>query len=75
MFDEESCEELTGRQVQILALLAQGLPRRIAARKASISERTFRRELATALRKLGAASCPQAIAEAMRRGLLDGRHD
>jgi DNA-binding NarL/FixJ family response regulator len=65
-----SNDQLTKRQIQILESVAEGLPDAVAAKQAFVSHRTFRRELATIQRKLGAATRPQAVAEGLRRGLV-----
>lgn len=62
--------ELTRRQVQILGLLAEGRSSVEIAGLLSISVNTVRKHIQASLRKLGAHSQVQAVAAAIRQGLL-----
>lgn len=64
-------EELNQDELAILRLLAQGLSYPEIGAKVFLSERTVRRHMNVVFAKLGAQSNAQAVAEAMRRGLLD----
>ncbi|HXG77387.1 MAG TPA: LuxR C-terminal-related transcriptional regulator [Gaiellaceae bacterium] len=61
---------LTRRQRQVLALLAEGLPAKVIARRLEIAEATVRNHIQALLTELGCHSQLQAVAEARRRGLL-----
>jgi len=62
---------LTGREREVLRLIAEGLPGKQIAQALSISERTVKFHTASLLRKLGADNRAQAVALAAQRGLLD----
>jgi DNA-binding NarL/FixJ family response regulator len=64
-------DDLTGHEVEILKLLAQGAAYPDVGAKLFMSERTVRRHMNVIFAKLGCISQAQAVAEAMRRGLLD----
>lgn len=61
---------LTGREQEVLRLVAQGLPNKQIARHLSISERTVKFHLTSVMRKLEADNRAQAVAQAAQRGLL-----
>ncbi len=60
---------LTGREVEILKLIAEGLPNQQIARRLSISERTVRTHVSNILRKLKLPNRTQAALYAVREGL------
>jgi DNA-binding NarL/FixJ family response regulator len=62
---------LTGREREVLRLIAQGLPGKQIANALSISERTVKFHTASVIRKLGADNRAQAVALAAQRGLLE----
>jgi DNA-binding NarL/FixJ family response regulator len=62
--------QLTGRERDVLRLIADGLPGKQIARALGISERTVKFHTASLLRKLGADNRAQAVALAAQRGLL-----
>jgi DNA-binding NarL/FixJ family response regulator len=62
--------ELTGREQQVLGLVADGLPTREIAVELSYSERTVKKVLGDVVMKLGARSRSQAIARAVRQGII-----
>ncbi|WP_420667436.1 helix-turn-helix domain-containing protein [Cribrihabitans neustonicus] len=62
---------LTGRERQVLALLAEGCLNAGIAHRLDIAEVTVRKTLLSARRKLGAQTREQALARAIRLGLLD----
>lgn len=64
-------EELNPEEIQMLRLLAQGLTYGEIGGRIYLSERSVRRHMNVIFAKLGAQSNAQAVAEAMRRGLLD----
>lgn len=61
--------ELTTREREVLALIAQGLSNRQAARALSLSERTIQTHLTSIMRKLGLTSRTEAALWAVRGGL------
>jgi DNA-binding NarL/FixJ family response regulator len=62
--------ELSARELEVLSLVAEGLPNRAIARRLFISEATVKSHLVHAFTKLGADSRIGAVNEARRRGLL-----
>jgi DNA-binding CsgD family transcriptional regulator len=68
---------LTGRQVEVLALLAQGLSDAEIAARLSLSVKTVGHHVSALLAKLGVASRRQAAAAARRLGVVvkDGEPD
>ena len=62
--------DLTGRQREVLTLVAQGLSDREIAGRLFLSEFTVHRHVANIMTRLGAASRTAAVASAMRSGLL-----
>jgi NarL family two-component system response regulator LiaR len=62
-------EPLTGREVEVLRLVAQGRDNREIARKLMISDATARTHVSNILRKLHLASRTQAALYALREGL------
>ena len=65
-----AAEPLTGRERQVLELVAAGLPNKAIARQLGISEHTAKFHVGSLLGKLGAASRTEAVTLATRRGLL-----
>lgn len=63
---------LTRRQRQVLGLLVEGLPAKVIARKLCITEVTVRNHIQAVLRALRCHSQLEAVAEARRRGLVQG---
>jgi DNA-binding NarL/FixJ family response regulator len=61
---------LTGRELQVLQLLAQGDSNKAMARQLVLSEHTVRAHLRNIMRKLDAENRVQAVARATREGLL-----
>jgi len=61
---------LTGREQRVLALAARGHPTREIATELSYSERTVKNVLRDIVTKLNARSRSQAIANAVREGLI-----
>lgn len=66
----ESLERLTPREMEFLALLAEGLSNRAIADRLGISERTAKFHASSVLAKLGAESRAEAIVRAARLGLV-----
>lgn len=63
-------EPLTGRELEVLRLLASGTSTTAAAESLGISTATLRAHVQAVLRKLGAHSRLEAVAEAARLGLV-----
>ena len=69
--DEEAVPEpLTAREVQVLELLAEGLPNKAIARRLGIGDQTVKFHVAALSGKLGAANRTDAVRRAVRRGLI-----
>ncbi len=67
---DETGEPLTERELEVLRLLALGLPNKAIALRLGISEHTVKFHVGAILAKLGAASRTEAVMLAARRGLL-----
>jgi DNA-binding NarL/FixJ family response regulator len=63
-------EPLTPRELQVLQLVAQGLPNKGIARRLGISENTAKFHVASLCGKLGASSRTEAVTIAARGGLI-----
>ena len=62
--------EITPREIEVLHLLAEGLPNKTIARRLSISEHTVKFHVNSLLGKLGAHSRTEAVTRATRMGLI-----
>src|SRR5262245_34743781 len=67
---DEYEEPLTTREVEVLQLLAEGLPNKSIAARLGISDQTVKFHVASICGKLGAANRTQAVRLAVRRGLV-----
>ncbi len=67
---EAPAENLSPREAEVLRHVAAGLTNKAIALKLGISEHTIKFHLGSAMGKLGAASRAEAVATAMRRGLI-----
>jgi DNA-binding NarL/FixJ family response regulator len=63
-------EALTHRELQVLELLAEGLPNRGIADRLGISDQTVKFHVASIMGKLGASNRVETVRRAARRGLL-----
>ena len=63
-------EPLTERELEVLQLLAQGLPSKAIASRLGISEHTVKFHVGSIMGKLNAASRTEAVTLAIRRGLI-----
>lgn len=63
--------QLSGREVEVVRLLADGLSNRSIAEALFLSEATVKTHLVRVYRKLGVDNRAGAVSEAVRRGLLD----
>ena len=68
--DGAGSSRLTGREREILGLVAQGLGDRAIAEALVISEHTVHRHISNILAKLGCRSRSAAVAEGLRGGLI-----
>jgi NarL family two-component system response regulator YdfI len=68
--DPDVLEALTPREVQVLELLAEGLPNKAIADRLSISDQTVKFHVSSISAKLGAANRTDAVRRAVRRGLI-----
>ena len=74
-FDDEgderfAGESLTPREVQVLELLAEGLPNKAIAERLGISDQTVKFHVSSISGKLGAANRTDAVRRAVRQGLI-----
>lgn len=68
--DQEFDEPLTPREVQVLELLAEGLPNKAIAERLRISDQTVKFHVSSISGKLGATNRTDAVRRAVRRGLI-----
>ena len=68
--DAPSVESLTPREVEVLELVAQGLPNKAIAGRLGISDQTVKFHLTSISGKLGAINRTDAVRRAVRRGLV-----
>jgi DNA-binding CsgD family transcriptional regulator/tetratricopeptide (TPR) repeat protein len=64
---------LTGRELEVLQLLADGLSNADLAQRLYLSEKTVGHHVSAVLRKLGEPTRARAVAAALRRGLVGPR--
>jgi DNA-binding NarL/FixJ family response regulator len=63
-------EPLTAREIQVLELLAEGLPNKAIAARLRISDQTVKFHVSSIAGKLGAKNRTDAVRLAVRRGLI-----
>ena len=63
-------EPLTPREIEVLQLLAEGLPNKSIAARLGISDQTVKFHVASICAKLGATNRTQAVRLAVRRGII-----
>ena len=63
-------ETLTPREIEVLELLAEGLPNKAIAARLDISDQTVKFHVAAICGKLGAANRTDAVRRAVRQGLI-----
>ncbi len=68
--DGDERPRLSARETEVLALLAEGAANKVIARRLDISVHTAKFHVASIVAKLGAANRTDAIATAMREGLV-----
>lgn len=67
---EALAEPLSERELEVLALLVEGLSNKLIAHRLAISEHTVKTHVTSILAKLGVASRTEAVSHAIRRGLV-----
>ena len=68
--DTVGSEPLTARELDVLELLAQGLPNKSIAARLGISDQTVKFHVASICGKLGAANRTDAARRALRQGVI-----
>ena len=68
--DDPLVEPLTPRELQVLGLVADGLPNKAIAATLGISDETVKFHLGSIFGKLGASNRTDAVRMALRRGLV-----
>jgi two-component system, NarL family, nitrate/nitrite response regulator NarL len=68
--DPNVSEPLTARELEVLELLAQGLPNKSIAARLGISDQTVKFHVASICGKLGAANRTDAARRALRQGVI-----
>ena len=68
--DGSLVESLTTREIEVLELVAEGLPNKTIAARLGISDQTVKFHVASIAGKLGAANRTDAVRRAVRRGLI-----
>ena len=68
--DPVGTEPLTARELEVLELLAQGLPNKSIAVRLGISDQTVKFHVASICGKLGAANRTDAARRALRQGVI-----
>ena len=63
-------EALTPREIEVLQLLADGLPNKAIAARLDISDQTVKFHVASIIGKLGVANRTEAVRRAFQRGLI-----
>ncbi|HEY7651187.1 MAG TPA: response regulator transcription factor [Methylomirabilota bacterium] len=68
--EADPAQPLTGREIEVLSMLAEGLGNKIIAARLGISTHTAKFHVASIMAKLGAGSRTEAVTIGMRRGLV-----
>jgi two-component system nitrate/nitrite response regulator NarL len=63
-------EPLTPREIEVLELLAEGLPNKAIATRLGVSDQTVKFHVAAIIAKLGAANRTEAVRRAIHRGVI-----
>jgi DNA-binding NarL/FixJ family response regulator len=70
VLEPEGAPHLTTRQLEVLALLCEGLPNKRIAQRLNISNATVKVHIGCILRELGVSSRLQAVVAAPRLGII-----
>jgi DNA-binding NarL/FixJ family response regulator len=70
--ERQRANRLTARQIEILELIADGVPGHEIARRLDVSPATIRTHVQNILTRLGVHTKPEAVAMAMRHGKIPG---
>jgi DNA-binding NarL/FixJ family response regulator len=70
MADAPLVEPLTPRELDVLHLMAEGLPNKAIADRLGISDQTVKFHVASICGKLGAVNRTGAVRQAIERGLI-----
>ena len=70
MAGDVAIEQLTAREQEVLAHVAQGMSNKAIAEALGISDQTVKFHVAAVIGKLGASNRTDAVRRAMRRGLV-----
>ena len=68
--DDQDVESLTPREIDVLELVAEGLPNKAVAVRLGISDQTVKFHLTSISGKLGAINRTDAVRRAVLRGLI-----
>ena len=68
--DDPPVERLTSRELDVLELLASGLPNRAIGERLGISAETAKFHVASIMGKLGTSNRVETVRQAVRRGLI-----
>jgi DNA-binding NarL/FixJ family response regulator len=68
--DEWIDDQLTPREIEVLELVAEGLPNKAIGLRLKISDQTVKFHVASIIGKLGASNRTDAVRLAARRGLI-----
>ncbi|MFN8598647.1 MAG: response regulator transcription factor [Anaerolineae bacterium] len=71
--ERESAFNLTSREIELLHLVARGLSNKAIAQSLSISPNTVKYHMKSILQKLGVQNRAEAVATALRTGLLENQ--
>jgi DNA-binding NarL/FixJ family response regulator len=66
----EAAGDLTTREIEVLRMLAEGLPNKEIALRLGITDHTVKFHISSILGKLGAATRTEAVTVGVRRGLI-----
>ena len=66
----ELAEPLSGRELEVLDLMAEGFSNKLIAHRLHISEHTVKTHVASIFGKLGTSSRTEAVSQAIRRGMV-----
>lgn len=70
LLDERSPDELSAREREVLALMAEGMSNRAIAEQLGVTERTVKCHVGAILAHLGVTDRTQAVLAALRRGYV-----